>query len=97
MPYIIEDKRHHLDPHIDALMNALRELESDDPTNTHCGNLNYIITQLLLGSYSVKYSEINEAVGVLECAKMEFYRRVAAPYENNKAFQNGDVYPNELN
>lgn len=96
MPYIIPDKRHHLDPHVDSLLNALRELESDDPANTHSGNLNYVITRLLTGSYATRYSEINEAVGVLECVKQEFYRRVAAPYEDNKAYHNGDAYPQEL-
>lgn len=91
MPYIIEDKRRHLDPHIDSLLNALRELESDDPTNVHCGNLNYVITRLLTVSYGQRYAEINEAVGVLECAKLEFYRKFAAPYEDQKEFENGPV------
>ena len=29
---------------------------------------------------------------MLECAKLELYRRVAAPYEDEKIDQNGDVY-----
>lgn len=92
MPYIIQDKRHQLDQHIDSLINALRELESDDPENTHCGNLNYVFTQILLASYTKRYAEINEAVGVLECCKLELYRRLAAPYEDQKRYENGDVY-----
>lgn len=91
MPYIVQDKRNHLDPHIDALLNALRELESDDPANSHAGNLNYAITRLLRGSYSPRYAEINDAVGVLECVKQEFYRKFAAPYEDQKEFENGPV------
>lgn len=91
MPYIIQDKRKHLDPHIESLVNALRELESDDPSNTHCGNLNYVITRLLHASYANRYAEINEAIGVLECAKLEFYRKRAAPYEDQKEFENGSV------
>ena len=31
-------------------------------------------------------------IGVLECAKLELYRRVAAPYEDDKIDENGDVY-----
>ena len=31
-------------------------------------------------------------VGVLECAKLELYRRMAAPYEDEKIEDNGDVY-----
>lgn len=92
MPYITQDKRKALDPHIQSLLNALRELESDDPNNGHAGNLNYVFTQLLSGSYAARYAEINEAIGVLECAKLEFYRRIAAPYEDTKITQNGDAY-----
>jgi hypothetical protein len=38
------------------------------------------------------YANINEVIGVLECAKLEIYRRVAAPYEDEKIDQNGDVF-----
>lgn len=64
------------------------------------GELNYSIT-LLCDNYlaykcalneRVGYREINEVVGVLECAKLEFYRRIAAPYEDKKMQENGDVY-----
>ena len=38
-----------------------------------------------------KYSKINAIIGILECIKLELYRRVAAPYEDVKAAENGDV------
>lgn len=59
------------------------------------GELNYAITMLLLEYISLKgkgYENINAAVGALECAKLEFYRRLAAPYEDTKIEENGDVY-----
>jgi hypothetical protein len=31
-------------------------------------------------------------VGALEACKLEFYRRVVTPYEENKMKENGDVY-----
>lgn len=31
-------------------------------------------------------------LGVLECVKLELYRRVAAPYEDRKIEENGDVF-----
>ncbi len=31
-------------------------------------------------------------MGALEGSKLEFYRRIAAPYENKKMKENGDVY-----
>jgi len=37
-----------------------------------------------------------DAIGALECAKLELYRRVAAPYEDTKIAENGDVYDPEL-
>lgn len=91
MPYILKDKRTVLDPAIDELLNALRELESDDPSNDMGGNLNYTITRLLRRCYGQKYSEMAQAVSVLEMAKLEYYREVAAPYENQKKFENGEV------
>lgn len=92
MPYIKSEKREVLNPAIDEMLNALRELESDDPENDMGGNLNYVITVLLKRCYGEKYSEMAQAVSVLEMAKLEYYRTVAAPYENQKAFENGAVY-----
>ena len=45
---IKQEKRHFLDPHISNLINSLRELESDDEKNSMSGNLNYVITKLLV-------------------------------------------------
>jgi hypothetical protein len=58
------------------------------------GELNYVITTALVeyldGERS--YTAYNEIIGVLECAKQEFYRRVVVPYEDIKRSENGDVY-----
>lgn len=74
-----------------------RDAASRMPCNP--GELNFTITQLCTG-YMVRnglnYANINEVMGALESAKLEFYRRVAAPYEDKKIFENGDVYPPEL-
>jgi len=59
------------------------------------GDLNFIITSILneyINQHELSYSIINELVGVLECAKLELYRRVASPYEDIKIKENGDVY-----
>ena len=59
------------------------------------GDLNYIITTACLGFVGAapSYARFNEAIGALECAKLELYRRMVAPYEDRKANENGDVYP----
>lgn len=85
MPYIDRKHRDTLDPHINDL--------SDDVRNM--GDLNYIITRLCdnyLDEHGTRYLHINDLIGVLECAKLELYRRVAAPYEDTKIVSNGDVY-----
>jgi hypothetical protein len=59
------------------------------------GELNFVLTRIL-DDYIVRrgknYLIINEVIGVLECAKLELYRRIAAPYEDEKLADNGDVY-----
>jgi hypothetical protein len=45
----------------------------------------------------LRYAHINEAIGALECAKLELYRRVAAPYEDEKMKESGDVYRSKSN
>ena len=59
------------------------------------GELNYIFTQIIRGhidTYGLNYSNVNVILGALEGAKLELYRRLAAPYEDVKIKENGDVY-----
>ncbi len=69
----------------------------DDPSivATQPGELNYRISKLCndyLAMNGLSYTSINDLIGALECAKLELYRRIAAPYEDTKAMSNGDVY-----
>lgn len=62
----------------------------------NAGDLNFLISHICgdyLHKQGLKYANINEIIGALECAKLEMYRRVAAPYEDFKIAENGDVYP----
>ena len=34
-------------------------------------------------------------VGVLECCKLELYRKLAAPYEDTKEMESGPVYDSQ--
>jgi hypothetical protein len=60
------------------------------------GELNYAVTRLvdayLVDHGGLRYALLNEAIGALECAKIELYRRLAAPYEDEKRKETGDVY-----
>ena len=63
--------------------------------SNNSGELNFQIT-ILINNYlerkGVSYTNLNEVIGVLECAKLEIYRRLAAKYEDKKISENGDVY-----
>lgn len=59
------------------------------------GELNYMFTCIVddyVRTKGLSYTTLNEVVGVLECAKLELYRRVASPYEDKAIDRNGDVY-----
>lgn len=60
------------------------------------GELNFALTAQCIDYLLFKglsYQAINDVVGALEGAKLEFYRRIAVPYESKKIGLNGDVYP----
>jgi len=83
MPYIKPERRPDVFPNNPYM------------TPTNAGELNYAITSIVidyLEVHGLSYNTINEIVGALECAKQEFYRRVAIPYEDKKIEENGDVY-----
>jgi hypothetical protein len=85
MPYIIQEDRDRLDNSINALVEKIKP-------EHRAGELNYIITRLLLAlKGDGKYKDYNELVGMLECCKQEFYRRQVGPYEDVKVGENGDV------
>ncbi len=87
MPYITQEER----PQYDQVIADLVTLLKDKPPESVDGHLNYVVTRIIHEVYPLRYYHINKAMGVLECIQHEFYRRVAAPYEDTKIEQNGDV------
>ena len=74
---------------------ATRKMLLEDNTPEDAGELNYLITKLcdsFLRTKGRRYNHVNTVIGVLECAKQEFYRRIASVYEDEKLQENGDVY-----
>ena len=89
MPYIKKDDR----VRYNQIISELQELT--EPGIRTPGELNYLVTQLCIDYlvlHGKSYQTINDIAGALEGAKLEFYRRVAAPYEDKKVQENGDVY-----
>lgn len=90
MPYIPQDQREGVDAGSKPI---------------HPGELNYLISKTCWeyltrrgfprpgeGGYPYSYADLNEVIGVLECAKQELYRRVLAPYEDGKKQSHRDVF-----
>ena len=94
MPYIKKELRKEVDTEINSLVSGLKNLIEDN-SSIRAGVLNYTITKLIDGLYGplekAGYKDYNEAIGMLECCKLEFYRKAAAPYEDLKLRENGAV------
>lgn len=84
MPYILQEKR-----------NSNYDWLYGGPLPTTEDDLNYCITTLVHHfiklNGGVSYVRLNSAIGVLECAKLELYRRIASPYEDLAIERNGDI------
>ena len=84
MPYITHELRAKIDP---PLKDASEEIHT-------VGDLTYAMTQLItryISAHTLSYSSIASVVGALESTKLEFHRRIVAPYEDNKKDISGDV------
>jgi hypothetical protein len=84
MPYIKEENRKNFIHPAQDIVNSA----------TCAGDLNYAISLILhgyLAKNGLKYSNLNELVGMMECCKLELYRMIAAPYEDQKIKENGAV------
>ena len=87
MPYIKQDRRDGIDLELGA--------DRLDWSPSDAGDLNFVVSTFIqnrLKDKGLKYAVVNEMIGALECCKLELYRLVAAPYEDEKLEENGRVY-----
>ena len=87
MPYIPQDERDDYRP-------------DSDHTPENAGQLNYQISSLCasyMTQHGARYQNMNDVIGALQGALMEFNRVVVAPYEDMKIDANGGVYDDPTN
>jgi hypothetical protein len=87
MPYIKKEDRELYETSLEFLFSDMQEKCSP-------GDLNYIITSIIKKYLNIKgenYTHYNDIMGVLEGAKLEFYRRSISAYEDIKIIENGDL------
>ena|SRR3990167_10577843 len=89
MPYILSERRAKIVPEDDTHKPVCVVVDNIETI----GELNYAITRLVDSYVKLpSYAAYNEVIGLLECVKLEIYRRVVGVYEDGKRIANGDVY-----
>lgn len=93
MPYIPQHKRTELNDKMDHLLNYIYS------THPSIGEINFIISSIINNyiegkkdAHMFNYNVCNKLIGVLECAKLELYRKVVSEYEEVKINENGPLY-----
>jgi len=89
MPYIRKNDRLQYEELLEKLLDLLEQ------SGYHPGHMNFVISDLInkcLGEEGMSYTNANKWIGSLECAKLEIYRRLLVPYENDKCQENGEVF-----
>lgn len=90
MPYIKAEDRAKFRLHADYGAEGIK-LIARTP-----GELQYCIAVLIKAYLARKgvyhYQDLNDVMGALAGAQMEFYRAVVEPYEKSKITANGKVY-----
>jgi hypothetical protein len=97
MPYIAQKDRKDLDPLIDELASRIvAHANAHGYDGAFAGLLNYVSTRLALKIVrtqfgAMRYWLIAIITGVFKNVADEFYRRLAAPYEDTQIKKNQDV------
>ncbi len=97
MPYIKPQHRTALDPAIAQLASRIVEVARTMPEETaFAGLLNYACTSVAIEVVEARFGKMRYGIiatltGVFKNIADEFYRRVAAPYEDRQIATNGDV------
>lgn len=84
MPYITAESK-----------RKLEMFNTSNHTYQTPGELNYFLTKECIRYISQKgssYQTYNDVLGVLNAMSHEVYRRLIAPYEDQKCKENGDVF-----
>jgi tRNA U34 5-methylaminomethyl-2-thiouridine-forming methyltransferase MnmC len=88
MPYVTRDAREQIDHRIEALAEALPEIDNLG----YGGMLNYTICRLLILAKPERYAHYERFLGAIHMASLEIYRRRVAALEDRKAGENGEVF-----
>jgi len=86
-PYIPQDNRKKFEEALEYIANFINFND--------IGELNYFFTKVIdihIKKVGERYKNYNDILGVLECVKLELYRKKIAKYEDKKESENGKVW-----
>lgn len=94
MPYIKQEYRPRLDPHIKALADEIKKMSKEGgEEHAFAGLLDYSFTKLILQTLpEQRYWAYTLVEGMLNGLSKEFNRRIVAPFEDTQKKQRGDIY-----
>src|SRR5258708_5569624 len=92
MPYIKSEQKVKVNDSLQALISDIREHLVDERD----GILNYCISEMVSQSMRPpsgewRYRLLERCIGIVECCKLELYRRLVGPYEDKCIEKNGDI------
>jgi hypothetical protein len=91
MPYIPQEDRYRYDKLIDDIVDELEEIDDTQLVKGHHNYIMYTLALKLADRLGIRYATLQDIIGTFDCCKMEFYRKVVAPYEELAIEKNGDV------
>ena len=86
-------------PYISPARGARTTLASGARSAENSGELTFLITLLIIEYIENKgldYQTITDVLGSLKGAELDLNRRIIAPYEQRKQYENGDAWPIEV-
>jgi hypothetical protein len=85
MPYIPVERR-------EEIMEGSKVNTPGELTWVLTAAINLYLKDRTLHKDDNTFVDYADVLAALEATKLEFYRRIVAPYEEQKCFDNGDVY-----
>ena len=92
MPYIKQEERKEIEDwgELHHLIDYLKKTTKNGQEKS--GNVVYVIYRIIKEIFGEGNFEVrSNALKVLESAKLEYYRRIMGPYEEEAILRNGDV------
>ena len=92
MPYLAQEKKDFLDSECDV--RNLSDKMTNESIQDFVGYLNYlnfVFVKRWIKKNGNKYFVFAAIIGTLICCILEIYRKLVAPYEDEKILENRDV------